>query len=110
MNRSINILSVVLIFLLALSCKKEEGGLFFKPSPEDTGVDFANREAPPKPGEEGFYLAFAVAFRYEHGKGQLAGIRFPNSFPDPSSRPGQLNLVDVTVNQLGVNLAVKASF
>ena len=74
------------------------------------GVDFANREKPPERGEDGFYLAFAVAFKYSHGRGELAGIEFPATFPDPSSQPGGLNVVGVTVNEFGINLAVKAAF
>lgn len=74
------------------------------------GVDFANRENPPERGEDGFYLAFAVAFRYAHGRGKLAGLLFPETFPDPPAQPGTFNLVDVTVNEFGVNLAVKAGF
>ena len=74
------------------------------------GFDFANRPEPPERGEEGFYIAFAVAARYEHGKGQVAGLLFPSSFPDPPSQPGQLNPVDVTINAIGINLAVKAGF
>lgn len=74
------------------------------------GIDFANRETPPSLGDDGFYLAFAVAFRYAHGKGQLGGALFPTSFPDPPTQPGQLNGVDVTVNEFGINLAVKAAF
>jgi hypothetical protein len=74
------------------------------------GVDFANRAAPPKKNEDGFYLAFAVALRYSHGSGKLAGIAFPSSFPQPPSQPGQLNPVNVTINEFGINLAVKAAF
>jgi len=74
------------------------------------GFDFANREKPPERGEDGFYLAFAAAFKYSHGRGELAGLRFPNSFPDPPSQPGQINLVGVTINEFGINLAVKAAF
>lgn len=74
------------------------------------GVDFANREKPPERGEDGFYLAFAAAFRYSHGKGQLAGLSFADTFPDPPSQPGQVNLVGLTTNEFGVNLAVKAAF
>jgi hypothetical protein len=74
------------------------------------GIDFANRAAPPERDAEGFYLAFAVALRYAHGSGSLAGFRFPSTFPDPPSQPGQLNIVDLTVNEYGINLAVKAAF
>ena len=74
------------------------------------GIDFANRETPPGPGDDGFYLAFAVAFRYAHGRGQLGGASFPTSFPEPPAQPGELNLVAVRVNQFGINLAVKAAF
>ena len=74
------------------------------------GMDFANREAPPKRSDDGFYLAFAVALRYAHGGGTLAGVLFPSTFPDPSSQPGQVNLVDIKINEFGINLAVKAAF
>jgi hypothetical protein len=74
------------------------------------GVDFANREEPPERGEEGFYIAFAVAFRYAHGKGTLAGLTFPSEFPTPSTQPGQLDRVGIKLNELGINLAVKAAF
>jgi len=74
------------------------------------GIDFANRAEPPKRGEDGFYLAFAAAFRYSHGSGQLAGVTFPSTFPQPPGQPGQLNPVNVTINEFGINLAVKAAF
>jgi hypothetical protein len=74
------------------------------------GVDFANRAAPPTRDDDGFYLAFAVALRYAHGSGSLAGFLFPSTFPDPASQPGQLDIVDLTVNEYGINLAVKAAF
>jgi hypothetical protein len=74
------------------------------------GIDFANRAAPPERDDDGFYFAFAVALRYAHGSGSLAGILFPSTFPDPPSQPGQLNIVDITVNEFGINLAVKAAF
>jgi hypothetical protein len=74
------------------------------------GVDFANRVAPPKQEEDGFYLAFAVALRYSHGSGTLAGIVFPSTFPNPASQPGQLNMVGIKINEFGINLAVKAAF
>jgi hypothetical protein len=74
------------------------------------GIDFANRERPPERGQEGFYLAFAVALRYAHGRGDLAGFLFPATFPVPTEQPGEVNVVDVTVNEYGINLAVKASF
>jgi hypothetical protein len=74
------------------------------------GVDFANREEPPERGQDGFYIAFAVAFRYAHGKGTLAGLTFPSAFPTPSTQPGQLDMVGITINELGINLAVKAAF
>jgi hypothetical protein len=61
------------------------------------GVDFANREKPPERGEDGFYLAFAVAFKYS---------LFPNDFPNPATQ----QLVDITINEFGINLAVKAAF
>lgn len=74
------------------------------------GFDFANRQKPPERGEDGFYLAFAVAGRYSHGKGQLGGLQFPSTFPDPPAQPGALNIVDVRVNEFGINVAVKAGF
>jgi hypothetical protein len=74
------------------------------------GIDFANRAEPPKRGEDGFYLAFAVALRYAHSGGTLAGVAFPSAFPNPPSQPGQLNPVNVTINEFGINLAVKAGF
>jgi hypothetical protein len=70
------------------------------------GIDFANREKPPERGEDGFYLAFAVAFKYSYGSGEIAGLLFPSDFPNPPTQP----LVDVTINEFGVNLAVKAAF
>ena len=74
------------------------------------GIDFANRSAPPMGDEDGFYLAFAVALRYSHGSGQLAGVSFPSAFPDPPGQPGQLNPVNVKINEFGINLALKAAF
>ena len=74
------------------------------------GIDFANRAAPPERDDDGFYLAFAVALRYAHGSGTVAGFLFPSTFPDPSTQPGQINLIPVTVNEFGINLAVKAAF
>lgn len=74
------------------------------------GMDFANREKPPAKGEDGFYIAFAVALRYSHGTGKLAGVLFPSTFPDPPAAPGELNLVDMKINEFGINLAVKAAF
>ena len=74
------------------------------------GIDFANREEPPERGRDGFYIAFAVAFRYAHGKGTLAGLTFPSEFPNPSTQPGQLDVVGITINELGINLAFKAAF
>lgn len=74
------------------------------------GIDFANRERPPERGEDGFYFAFAVALRYSHGAGTLAGLLLPATFPDPPAQPGTVNPVNVTVNELGINLAVKAAF
>jgi hypothetical protein len=72
------------------------------------GFDFANRDKPPERGEDGFYLAFAVAFKYSYGSGKIAGLLFPTNLPD--SQPGQLNPVDITMNEFGINLAVKAAF
>ncbi len=74
------------------------------------GIDFANRPEPPKNEGDGSYLAFAVALRYAHGSGKIAGLRFPSTFPNPASAPGQLNVVAVTINDFGINLALKAAF
>ena len=74
------------------------------------GVDFANRPEPPERGEEGFYLAFAVAIRYAHGKGSLAGAIFPTTFPNPPALPAQPNPVGITLTEFGINVAVKAGF
>ena len=74
------------------------------------GIDFANRAEPPERGDEGFYLAFAMALRYTHGKGDLLGVLFPTSFPSPPIQPGQPNIVGIKVNEFGINLAVKAAF
>jgi len=74
------------------------------------GVDFANRSEPPERGQEGFYIAFAVAFRYAHGNGRLVGLTFPSELPNPSTQPGQLDTVGIKINELGINLAVKAAF
>ncbi len=73
----------------------------------NVGVDFANRAAAPGPDEEGFYIAFAVALRYAHGSGELAGLMIPATF-----QPGgpTTNIVDLTVDEVGVNLAVKFNF
>lgn len=71
------------------------------------GVDFANRDKPPAPDEKGFYLALALAVRYEHGHGQIAGVLFPS---EPTVDGAVLNPVDAKINELGVNLAVKALF
>jgi hypothetical protein len=70
------------------------------------GFDFANREKPPERGEDGFYLAFAAAFKYSYGSGDIAGLLFPNQFPNPPTQ----TLVDITINEFGINLAVKAAF
>ena len=72
------------------------------------GMDFANREHPPERGQDGFYFAFAAALRYAHGYGTLAGLLFPVAFP--TDQPATLNPVPVTVNEFGINLAVKAAF
>ncbi len=74
------------------------------------GVDFANRSEPPERGQKGFYIAFAVAFRYAHGNGRVVGLTFPSEFPNPASQPGQLDTVGIKINELGINLAVKAAF
>jgi hypothetical protein len=74
------------------------------------GIDFANREKPPERGEDGFYLAFAVAFKYSYGNGEIAGLRFPNTFQIPPSQPAEINLVGIKMNEFGINVAVKASF
>jgi hypothetical protein len=70
------------------------------------GIDFANREKPPERGEDGFYLAFAAAFKYSYGGGQIAGLLLPTEVLNPV----QINLVDITINEFGINLAVKAAF
>ncbi len=74
------------------------------------GVDFANRAKPPARGEDGFYIAFAVAFRYAHGSGSVVGATFPSAFPTPPIQPGVLDTVGIKVNEFGINLAVKAAF
>ena len=74
------------------------------------GVDVANRAAPPKRGEDGFYIGFAVGLRYAHGRGTLGGLRFSNTFPDPPAQPGQLNPVSIEVNEVGINLTLTAAF
>ena len=74
------------------------------------GLDFANREKPPMSNDDGFYVAFAAAVRYAHGFGSVGGLLFPATFPDPPAQPGAVNLVDVTVNEFGINLAFKAAF
>jgi len=71
------------------------------------GIDFANREKPPERGEDGFYLAFAVAVRYAYGSGDLVGLLFPASFQVPIT---EQNIVPAQINEIGVNLAVKAAF
>jgi hypothetical protein len=102
------------------------GGFFTDFSPESTldsfgdtqvdfygftvGVDFANREQPPERGQDGFYLAFALALRYSYGKGQLAGLLLPNTFPDPPAQVGGLDRVGITIHEIGANLAIKALF
>jgi hypothetical protein len=70
------------------------------------GIDFANREKPPERGEDGFYLAFAVAFKYSYGSGEMAGLLFPSDFPNPPTQSD----IDITMNEFGINLAVKAAF
>ena len=52
------------------------------------GVDFANREKPPERGEDGFYLAFAVAFKYSYGSGRSQACCFPATCR-PQPRPTQ---------------------
>jgi hypothetical protein len=74
------------------------------------GIDFSNRVAPPGDGEDGFYIAFAAALRYAHGNGTLAGVTFPSTFPQPTAIPGQLNPVNIQINEFGINLALKAAF
>ncbi|MEM7434240.1 MAG: hypothetical protein AAF436_03740, partial [Myxococcota bacterium] len=71
------------------------------------GFDFANREKPPERGEGGFYLAFAIAGTYAYGKGQLAGALIADqSVPTETT----VNIVPITSNQFGINLAIKAGF
>jgi hypothetical protein len=72
------------------------------------GADFANRAEPVDTIKDGLYLA--VAFRYAHGSGTLAGLIFPSTYPNPPAQPAQLNLVDVKVDELSVNLAFRAAF
>ncbi|MGB5220998.1 MAG: outer membrane protein transport protein [Polyangiales bacterium] len=74
------------------------------------GADFANRAEPIKTTDDGFYLALAVAFRYAHGSGTLAGVTFPSAYPSAGTQPAAVNLVEVKVNELSVNLAFKAAF
>lgn len=74
------------------------------------GVDFANKAKPPERGQDGFYIALAIAFRFAHGRGELAGFAFTPTFPTPPTPPAELNPVDIKVTELGVNLAVKAGF
>jgi hypothetical protein len=71
------------------------------------GVDFANREEPPALDEKGFYFAFALAVRYAYGHGQVAGLLLPSEF---SEEGVVLNPVKATVNEIGVNLALKLLF
>ena len=56
------------------------------------------------------YLAVAVAFRYAHGSGTLAGVTFPSAYPSAGTQPTEVNLVEVTVNELSANVAFKAAF
>lgn len=74
------------------------------------GIDFSNREAPPEPGEDGFYIAFAVSLRYAHGDGNVAGLVFEPTFPEPPAPAGAVNLVNMKVNEYGINVALKAAF
>jgi len=74
------------------------------------GADFANRAEPSDTTKDGFYLALALAFRYAHGTGTLAGVTFPTAYPSPSTEPAELNLVRVKVDELSINLAFKAAF
>lgn len=71
------------------------------------GIDFANREKPPERGQEGFYFAFAAGVRYAHGSGDLVGFAIPASFQVPII---EQNIVRVRINQIGINLAIKAAF
>lgn len=74
------------------------------------GADFANRAEPPKDKEDGFYLALALAVRYAHGTGTMAGVAFPSAYPSPPTQAAELNLIDVKLNELSVNLAFKGAF
>ncbi len=74
------------------------------------GFDFANKEKPPERGQDGFYIAFAVAFRYAHGKGEAAGLLFPPTFPPTPGAVAEPNTVGITINEMGINLAIKAGF
>jgi len=76
----------------------------------NVGVDFANRAEPIETTEDGFYLALAVAFRYAHGSGTLAGATFSSAYPSAGNQPTEVNLVEVKVNELSANVAFKASF
>ena len=71
------------------------------------GIDFANREKPTERGDDGFYVAFAAAVRYAHGSGNLLGFVIPASFQVPIV---EQNIVPVKINEIGINLAVKAAF
>lgn len=73
----------------------------------NVGFDFANRAEAPAQGEEGFYLAFAVAFRYAHGKGQMVGVYIPATF-QPTGVTA--TAVDLTADELGINVAMKFNF
>jgi hypothetical protein len=74
------------------------------------GADFGNRAEPRENEKDGFYLALAVALRYAHGAGTVAGVTFPAAYPSSPSQVTELNLVDVKVNELSVNFAFKGAF
>jgi len=74
------------------------------------GADFINREQPDETPKDGFYLALAIAFRYAHGSGTMAGVMFPSAYPDPPAQPAEVDLIDVKLDEFGVNLAFKAAF
>jgi len=74
------------------------------------GADFANRPEPVESAKDGFYLALAIAFRYAHGNGTLAGVEFASAYTGSTAQPAQINLVDVQVDEFSFNLAFKAAF
>lgn len=55
----------------------------------------------------GLLFAFAAGVRYAHGSGDLVGFAIPASFQVPII---EQNIVRVRINQIGINLAIKAAF